>query len=74
MDLAKGIKVEFAASSGLAVVADPTEGQAVAALVYPEGEQTWAFGRVGTDERLQLRACVLALEYVRRHLVALPRG
>ncbi len=74
LDMARRVLVEFAASGALAVAADPGEGQAVAAFVYPGGEQTWAFGRAGTDERLQLRTCVVALEYVRRHLAALPRG
>ena len=68
IDLANRALLDFAATSALAVVADAAEGHAVVVFVHPEGTVDWAFGRAGTDERIQMRATIAALEYVRRHL------
>ena len=68
LDLARHNMLQYSATCGLAVVSDPTAGATVAVFVTPEGEVEWQFGRAGTDERMQARTTVVALEYVRRHL------
>jgi len=68
LELARKSMLAFSSNTAMAIVADPREGHAVAAFVFPGGEQTWQFGRAGTDERLQMRTSVVALEYLRRYL------
>jgi len=71
MDMAAKVLVDFPVNCALAVVADPREGHAVAAFVHPDGKADWAFGRAGTEERLQLRTSVVCLENLRQYLIGL---
>ncbi|MCP4645612.1 MAG: CinA family nicotinamide mononucleotide deamidase-related protein [bacterium] len=59
---------QHGASAGLSLFADIEKGQAVAALVTPEGDRTWEFGFTGLSERIQVRGTVTCLERVRRFL------
>lgn len=63
---------EKAASSGsecaLALLTDAAAGATQIAFTSPEGDVEWAVGRAGTNEVMQHRSAVLALEFVRRHL------
>ena len=69
LDCTRSLMIASASSCGLAVAADPREGHIVAVFFTPDGQSEWEFGRAGTDERLQMRTAVVALEYVRRFLV-----
>ena len=68
LEMARKAMVGLSATCSLGVVGDPVQGRTVVAFVHPEGTERWEFGRTGRDERVQLRTCVFALEYVRRFL------
>ena len=60
---------ETAAVCTLNITAIPEEGRTSVHFESPEGCVRWELNFLGTDERSQLRASVIALEHLRRHLI-----
>lgn len=68
-DLARKQMEECSADCALSIVSDAGPGRTVVAFAYPGGQADWEFGRTGSDERLQMRTTIVALEFLRRHLM-----
>lgn len=66
---AEKVRDLFAADCGLAVVSDKANDHTLSVLVTPDGLMHWEFPFASTDERMQVRTFVVALEYLRRFLV-----
>ena len=67
-ELAEKVRATYGASCGLALVADHERRNTASRFHTPEERAAWEAAFAGTDERSQLRAGVVALEYVRRYL------
>lgn len=67
---ASDIRKETGADCALVVTGDSQES--VIQLVTPDGATAWPVSIIGSSTRSQTRLAVLALEYVRRHLMDVP--
>jgi nicotinamide-nucleotide amidase len=68
IDTLRGFLLGYASECGLALL--PMEGEqgSVVVFITPEAQVCWNLPFSGTGERFQLRAALVALEYVRRYL------
>jgi len=68
LDLARAIRVHYAADCGVSIVPKWDRQLSQVALVTPSGDVEWTLGCPRTDKRSQVRLSVAVLEQMLRHL------
>lgn len=69
LNKAEAIRTQFGATCVLVMEPDAGERRTRVRFLFPGGSKEWNINYLYSDERSQLRIAVVAMEYVRRHLM-----